>query len=61
MDSNDNTEEEQVSPSRVAALGALLLGIGASGFYHLPGMIKDDAGGSKIVNSIYCSVMTLTT
>jgi hypothetical protein len=27
----------------------------------VPGMIKDDAGGSRVVNSIYCSAITLTT
>jgi hypothetical protein len=27
----------------------------------IPGMIKDDAGGSRLVNSIYCSAITLTT
>jgi hypothetical protein len=27
----------------------------------VPGMIKDDAGGSRLVNSIYCSAITLTT
>jgi len=54
-------DERVVSPPRVAFLGAMLLAMGASGFYHLPGMIKDDAEGSRIVNSIYCSVITLTT
>ena len=60
MASNDE-QPYRVSPVRVAALGAVLLATGATGFYHLPGMIKDDAEGSRIVNSIYCTVMTLTT
>ena len=49
------------SPLRVALLGLGLLGIGAFGFYNLPGLIADDAEGSRAVNSIYCSTMTLTT
>lgn len=60
-DEQDSSPLGRVSPPRVALLGALLLGTGAWGFYHLPGLISDDAQGSRIVNSIYCSTMTLTT
>jgi len=31
------------------------------GFYSIPGLIASDAGGNILVNSFYCSVMTLTT
>lgn len=57
---NEN-DEAAISSIRVVLLGILLLAIGAVGFYNLPGMIVTNAKGSKIVNSIYCSVITLTT
>jgi hypothetical protein len=50
-----------VSSVRVVLLGIFLLIIGTMGFYYLPGMIVTNAKGSKLVNSIYCSVITLTT
>lgn len=60
-DGDRNEVDLLISPLRVMMLGMLLLAIGASGFYLLPGMISDDASGSRIVNSFYCSTMTLTT
>jgi len=57
----EHTDPEVISPFRVMALGLFLLTIGAVGFYYLPGMIADDASGSRFVNSIYCAAMTLTT
>jgi hypothetical protein len=53
--------EAKLSSDRVALLGMGLIIFGMAGFYNLPGMIEDDAGGSKLNNSFYCSVMTLTT
>mmetsp|Transcript_39479 Transcript_39479/g.58002 ORF Transcript_39479/g.58002 Transcript_39479/m.58002 type:complete len:195 (+) Transcript_39479:168-752(+) len=47
--------------NRLIFLGSGLILLGALGFYNIPGMIADDAEGSRLVNSIYCSVMTLTT
>jgi hypothetical protein len=63
LDENLTTENDDtvVSSVRVVILGVLLLVIGALGFYYLPGMIAIDAKGSKVVNSVYCSVITLTT
>jgi hypothetical protein len=61
---NESIEQEEIdviSPLRVAILGLMLLSTGAAGFYHLPGMIANDAKGSRLVNSIYCSAITLTT
>lgn len=57
-------EEKQVlSPVRVRILllGVSLLGIGALGFYNLPGMIVEGARGSRAVNAVYCATITLTT
>ena len=53
--------EPQLSPARVYVLGLLLVGLGAVGFHEIPGMIAEDAEGTKMVNAIYCSVITLTT
>lgn len=50
-----------VSTERVGLLGASLVAVGMAGFYFLPGMISDDATGSKFINAFYCSVITLTT
>ena len=58
MSSSDNNK---LSPDKVVILGCGLIGLGMFGFYCLEGMIVDDAGGSKLVNAFYCSVMTLTT
>jgi hypothetical protein len=60
-DDDTAVEEEVLSVVRVVLLGLWLLGIGALGFYHLPGMIKDGAPGSRTVNAIYCSAITLAT
>jgi hypothetical protein len=56
-----NLDETKLSPDRVFLLGAGLIGFGMLGFYSLPGMIVDDAGGSKLINAFYCSVISLTT
>ena len=40
---------------RLFLLGSSLLAIGTAGFFYLPGMIEADAGGSRLVNSIYVS------
>jgi hypothetical protein len=51
----------ELSSSRLLAVAAALLGIGTLGFYHIDGMIVDDAKGDRWVNAFYCSVITLTT
>lgn len=51
----------EISPPRVICLGLALVAFGAIGFHEIDGMIAEDAEGTKIVNSIYCSVITLTT
>jgi hypothetical protein len=63
IDSSNTTcnEDGTISSVRVVILGVMLLTIGAIGFYNLPGMISTDAKGSRLVNSIYCSTITLTT
>jgi hypothetical protein len=53
--------DSKLSPDRVALLGVALIMFGMAGFYSIPGMIIDDAGGSKLNNAFYCSVITLTT
>jgi hypothetical protein len=53
--------EPVLSPDRVMSLGAGIIGFGMLGFYSIPGLIKDDATGSRLVNSFYCAVTTLTT
>lgn len=54
-------KKQELSPLRVLVLGASLLGVGAMGFYNLPGMIAKDAEGSRAVNAVYCAAITLTT
>jgi sterol desaturase/sphingolipid hydroxylase (fatty acid hydroxylase superfamily) len=63
LDQSATSEDDDTTLSSVLVvmLGVLLLIIGAVGFYYLPGMIAINAKGSKVVNSIYCSVITLTT
>ena len=51
----------KLSSTRVTLLGLFLVALGAVGFHEIPGMIAEGAEGSKLVNSFYCSVMTLTT
>jgi hypothetical protein len=58
---DDNEIDFLISPLRVTMLGLILLTVGAFGFYYLPGMISEGASGSRIVNSFYCSAITLTT
>ena len=50
-----------ISPVRVTLLGASLVCGGMAGFYSIPGLMDKSASGSMIVNSFYCSVITLTT
>ena len=57
----DLKNESKLSPDLVALLGASLIVLGMIGFHIFPGLIIDDAGGSRVINSFYCSVMTLTT
>lgn len=52
---------EKLSAIRVVLLGAGLVFFGMIGFYILPGLIHEEAGGSHAINSFYCAVMTLTT
>ena len=54
-----NMAEAELSPYRLLAVGSVLLAIGTAGFYSIDGMIVDDAGGHHLINSFYCSVMTL--
>lgn len=51
----------KLSSTRVILLGIGLVTAGAIGFHEIPGMIAENAEGSKLVNAFYCSVMTLTT
>ena len=51
----------KLSTPRVAAMAIGIVTAGALGFYYLPGMISEDATGSRVVNAIYCSCITLTT
>ena len=53
--------ETKISAARVGGVGLTLVCGGAIGFHEIPGMISEDAEGSKIVNAVYCAVMTLTT
>uniref|UniRef100_A0A7S2IBQ3 Potassium channel domain-containing protein n=1 Tax=Helicotheca tamesis TaxID=374047 RepID=A0A7S2IBQ3_9STRA len=46
---------------RLLLMGISLIAAGTIGFHQIPGMIDEDAGGNHLINSIYCSVMTLTT
>ncbi|CAJ1966456.1 unnamed protein product [Cylindrotheca closterium] len=55
------TTKKILSTHRVISSGAGLILFGMTGFYTIPGMIADGAEGSKLVNSFYCSVMSLTT
>lgn len=51
----------ELSEFRVLLLGACLLVAGWAGFFYIPGMMAEDAQGSKAVNAFYCSAVTLTT
>ena len=46
---------------RLSAVGFLLVSLGTFGYYSIDGLIDDSEGGSHLVNSFYCSVITLTT
>jgi hypothetical protein len=52
---------DSLSSERVMMLGAGLLAVGTLGFYFIPGMIVDGAPGTRLVNAVYCSAITLTT
>lgn len=54
-------QRKEISPDRVAILGAMLVFGGMAGFWGIPGLIAQDASGSKVINAFYCSVITLTT
>lgn len=56
-----NDTDYSHSEERLLAVAVTLLCIGTTGFYYLPGMLKEDAEGSRLVNAFYCTVMTLTT
>lgn len=58
---NTFSPEPMLSPQRVAIVGAILIAFGMIGFLILPGLISDEASGSRLVNAFYCSVITLTT
>jgi len=61
MKETDVPPDVDLSSLRVVMLGTFLLLIAMIGFYFIPGMIVEEAGGSRLVNSFYCAVMTLTT
>ena len=44
---------------RLFLLGSSLIAIGTAGFYYLPGMIEADAAGSRLINSIYVSDVSM--
>jgi hypothetical protein len=60
-DDNIFSPEPMLSPQRVAMVGAALIAFGMTGFLMIPGLLVEGAKGSPLVNSFYCSVMTLTT
>lgn len=51
----------RISPGRALFLGLTLLFVGSLGFYHIPGMISEEAKGRRPINALYCAVITLTT
>lgn len=51
----------KISAVRVNLLGIALVVLGAIGFHEIPGMIADDAEGTRLVNAVYCAIITLTT
>ena len=53
--------ESTLSSARVISLGLGLVLLGMVGFYEIDGLIVEDAGGSKLINAFYCTVITLTT
>ena len=40
---------------RLVLMGTAMVAIGTAGFYYIPGMIAEDAEGSRLVNSLYVS------
>lgn len=52
---------ENLSSIKVSLLGIALLAVTTVGFYNIPGMMDEKASGSRLVNALFCSVMTLTT
>ena len=57
----ERTTTLRVSEQRLVVMALVLLSVGTTGFYYLPGLLQEDAPGSRLVNSFYCTVMTLTT
>mmetsp|Transcript_20488 Transcript_20488/g.48133 ORF Transcript_20488/g.48133 Transcript_20488/m.48133 type:complete len:160 (-) Transcript_20488:342-821(-) len=51
----------KLSLTRLWAVGSVLVAFGTFGYYAIDGLIDDSQGGSHLVNSFYCSVITLTT
>jgi hypothetical protein len=51
----------KLAPERVLLLGLSLLTVGTVGFYKIPGLLSDQAPGSRWVNAFYCAAVTLTT
>jgi hypothetical protein len=47
-------EPPALSPDRVIVLGTGLILLGMAGFYMIPGLIKEDAEGSRAIAAFYC-------
>ena len=63
MDTEDHASSSigSLSAARAFAVATALVAVGTAGFIFIDGMIVEDAGGSRLVNAFYCSVITLTT
>ena len=46
---------ENFAGDRLVLMGTAMVAIGTAGFYYIPGMIAEDAEGSRLVNSLYVS------
>ena len=53
--------EGKISTLRVSLLGVALVALGTLGFHEIPGMIAENAEGTRLVNAFYCAIITLTT
>jgi hypothetical protein len=51
-------EPPTLSPDRVIVLGTGLILLGMAGFYMIPGLIKEDAEGSRIIGAFYCRLVS---